>query len=43
MGYSIGFVETPCQPKTQIRVILNQVEEELVSQEVKEMLEMDSI
>ena len=38
-GYSIDFVETRYQPKTPIRAKLNQVQEELVSEEVKEMLE----
>ena len=38
-GYSIDFVETPYQPKTPIRGISNQFQEELVSQEMKEMLE----
>ena len=42
-SYSIDFLETPYQPKTPIRATLNQVQEEIVSQEVKEMLEKGAI
>ena len=42
-GYSIDFVQTPYQPKAPIRAKLNQVQEELVSQEEKEMLEKGTI
>ena len=42
-GYSIDFVETPYQPRTPIRAKLNQVQKELVSQEVKEILEKRAI
>ena len=42
-GYSMDIVETPYQPKTPIRAILNQVQEKLVSQEVKEVLEKGTI
>ena len=36
-------METPDQPRTPIRPKLNQVQEELVSQEVKEMLEKGAV
>ena len=39
----MDFVETTCQPRTPINEKLNQVQEELVSQEVKEMLEKGTI
>ena len=42
-GYSMDTVETPYQPKTPIRAKLNQVQEKLVSQEVKEVLEKGTI
>ena len=42
-GYSMDFVETPYQPKTPRRAKLNQVQEQIVSQEVKEMLERGAI
>ena len=42
-GYSIDFAETPYQQRTPIRAKLNQVQEELVSQEVKEMLEKGAL
>ena len=42
-GYSIDFVETPYQPRTPIRAKLSQVQEELVSQEVKKMLKKGAI
>ena len=38
-GYSIDFVETRYQPKTPTRAKLKQIQEELVLEEVKEMLE----
>ena len=42
-GYSIDFVVTPYQSRISIRAKLNQVQEELVSQEMKEMLEKGAI
>ena len=42
-GYSMDFVEIPYQPKTPRRAKLNQVQEQIVSQEVKEMLERGAI
>ena len=42
-GNSIDFVETPYQLRIPIRAKLNQVQEKLVSQEVKKMLEKDAI
>ena len=42
-GYSIDLVETPYQPITPVRAKLKKVQEELVSQEMKEMLENSSI
>ena len=42
-GYSIDFVEIPYQPRTSIRAKLNQVQEELVSQKTKEILEKGTI
>ena len=41
--FHIDFVETLYQPRTPIRAKLNQVQEELLSQEVKEMLEKGAI
>ena len=41
--YPIDIVETPYQSRTPIRAKLNQVQEELVSLEVKEMLEKVAI
>ena len=38
-SYSIDFVQTRYLPKTPIRAKLKQIQEELVSEEVKEMLE----
>ena len=42
-GYSMDIVETPYQPKTPIRTKLNPVQEKLVLQEVKEVLEKGTI
>ena len=41
-GY-LDFVETPYQPRAPVGAKLNQVQEELVSQEVKELLEKGAI
>ena len=43
MGYFIDFVETPYQPKTPVKAKLNEVQELLVSQEVKKMLEKGAL
>ena len=42
-GYSVDFAETPYQPKITIRAKLNEGQEQLVSQEMKKMLEMGVI
>ena len=42
-GYPIDIAETPYQSRTPIRAKLNQVQKELVSLEVKEMLEKIAI
>ena len=42
-GYSIDFVATLHQPRTPIRAKLNQVQEEIVSQEAKELMKKGTI